>query len=134
MKLFLSYRFTGEDPVELNISLSAIISVLRTAGHEVYCSIEDESWFQEQKRTNREIMEHAFSKLDESDAILAYIKSDEKSEGMLVEIGYAIAKGKRLILAVKQGVKTTSISQMASPCLQFDTIDDLILKLQKDLV
>lgn len=131
MKIFLSYRFTGEDPVQLPITLGALIGSLRTAGHEVYCSIEDEAWFQEKKRTNKEIMDHAFAELDSSDVLLAYINSDEKSEGMLVEIGYGIAKGKKFALAVKDGVKTTSIAQMADPLIMFADTEDLSQKLSQ---
>ena len=125
MNIFLSYRFTGEDPKELDITLGKIISILRKSGNTVYCSIEDEAWFQEKKHSNREIMERAFIKLDESDTILAFIKLDEKSEGMLVEIGYAIAKKKRFALAIKKGVKTTSIAEMADPKIEFENLDDL---------
>ncbi len=131
MKIFLSYRFTGEDPAELKESLGKILATLRVGNkHEVYCSFEDELWFREKNRTNKEIMEHAFQKLDNSDLLLAYIKSDEKSEGMLVEIGYVVGKGKPFALALKRGVKTTSIQQMANPLIEFDTLDDLCEKLK----
>jgi nucleoside 2-deoxyribosyltransferase len=76
-------------------------------------------------------MEHAFRNLDECDFLLAYIKSDEKSEGMLVEIGYFIGKGKPFALALKRGVKTTSIAEMAEPLIEFDDLDDLCEKLTK---
>jgi nucleoside 2-deoxyribosyltransferase len=131
MKIFLSYRFTGEDPVELQKNLSAIIQTLRGGGYEVYCSIEDEAWFREKKHTNKEIMEHAFKIIDECDLLLAYIKSDEKSEGMLVEIGYFIGKGKPFALALKRGVKTTSIAEMAKPLIEFDALEDLCEKLSQ---
>lgn len=129
MKIFLSYRFTGEDPVELNTNLGAIISTLRGAGHDVYCSIEDEAWFREKRHTNKEIMEHAFQNLDLCDLLLAFIKSDDKSEGMLVEIGYFMGKGKPVALALKQGVKTTSLAEMANPLIEFTDLDDLCSKL-----
>ncbi len=130
MKIFLSYRFTGEDPIELKDSLGKIVSVLRSSNHEVYCSLEDEDWFRAQKRTNKEIMEHAFAQLDNADLLLAYVKSDEKSEGMLLEIGYFVGKGKPFALALKNGVKTTSIKEMANPLIEFDTVDELCEKLK----
>lgn len=129
MKIFLSYRFTGEDPAELSTNLGAIMKTLRECGHEVYCSIEDEAWFREKKHTNKEIMEHAFKNLDECDLLLAFIKSDEKSEGMLVEIGYFLGKGKPVALALKQGVKTTSLAEMATPLIDFSDLNNLCEKL-----
>ncbi len=130
MKIFLSYRFTGEDPVELKDNLGKILDVLRTNKHDVYCSLEDEAWFQEKTHTNKEIMEHAFQKLDESELLLAFIKSDDKSEGMLLEIGYFLGKGKPFALALKNGVKTTSIKEMANPLIEFENIDNLCEKLK----
>ncbi|MCK9351923.1 MAG: nucleoside 2-deoxyribosyltransferase [Candidatus Paceibacterota bacterium] len=128
-KIFLSHRFTGEDLIELTETLGKITAVLRAKGHEVYCSVEDELWFREHKRTNREIMEHALRKLDDSDVVLAFIRSPEKSEGMLLEIGYAVAKGKPFILALKQGLKTMAIAEMADPLIEFESSEDLCGKL-----
>lgn len=130
MNIFLSYRFTGEDPKELDETLGKIASVLRSRGHEVYCSIEDEEWFREAKRTNGDIMRHAFSNLDSSDIFLAFIRREEKSEGMLVEAGYAFGKDKRVALALKRGIKTTSLHEMADPVIEFDEIEDLCEKLE----
>lgn len=131
MKIFLSYRFTGENPVELKYNLGKIIKVLRDSGHEVYCSIEDEEWFRAEKLTNKEIMEHAFKNLDSCDLLLAYIKSDDKSEGMLIEICYFMGKGKPVALALRYGVKTTSLAEMASPLIEFNIVDDLCYMLSK---
>ncbi|MFZ3019916.1 MAG: nucleoside 2-deoxyribosyltransferase [Minisyncoccia bacterium] len=130
MKIFLSYRFTGEDPIELKENLERILNVLRANNHDVYCSIEDEAWFQEKKHTNKDIIEHAFNKLDEVDIVLVYIKSNEKSEGMLIEIGYALSKGKKIVLAIKNGISTTFVRQVADPVVEFDSLEDLCEKLK----
>lgn len=130
MKIFLSYRFTGEDPVELKENLGKILNSLRANNHDVYCSIEDEAWFQEKKHTNKDIIEHAFKKLDEVDMVLVYIKSVEKSEGMLIEIGYALSKGKKIALAINSGINTTFVRQIADPVIEFDSLDRLCEKLK----
>ncbi len=130
MKIILAYRFTGEDPTELGVTIGSIVKALRDAGHTVYCSLEDETWFREKKRTNAEIMSHAFEQIDSVDAILAFVRSNEKSEGMLLEIGYGLAKGKRLIIALKNGINMTSLHQMANPLITFDTLEELCEKLK----
>ncbi|MCX6790666.1 MAG: nucleoside 2-deoxyribosyltransferase [Candidatus Gribaldobacteria bacterium] len=130
MKIFLAYKFGGEDLQELTETLGKILAVLRSKGHTVYCSIEDEQSFQENKKTKLEILQHAFGKLDESDLILAFVRSSEKSEGMLLEIGYMLAKGKPLALALQQGVKTNFIQELANPLIKFESVDDLYEKLQ----
>lgn len=127
--IFLSYRFTGEDVDELTETLGKILSVLRSVGHTVYCSIEDEKWFRENNRTNKEILAHSMEQLDKSDVILAFVKSDQKSEGMLLEVGYMLAKGKPLVLALKRGIKTTFLAELATPLIEFDSTNDLCAKL-----
>lgn len=127
--IFLSYRFTGEDVTELTETLNKILETLRSVGHNVYCSIEDEKWFRENNRTNKEILKHALEYLDKSDTILAFVKSDQKSEGMLLEIGYTMAKGKPFSLALKRDTKTTFLSEFAKSLIIFDSIDDLCKKL-----
>ena len=127
--IFRSYRFTGEDINELTKTLGKILAALRSVGHTVYCSIEDEKWFRENNRTNKEILKHALEWLDKSDTILAFVKSDQKSEGMLLEIGYMMAKDKAFALALKRGTKTTFLSELAEPLIVFDSTDDLCDKL-----
>ncbi|MBI5913645.1 nucleoside 2-deoxyribosyltransferase [Candidatus Azambacteria bacterium] len=129
--IYLVYRFTGEDIHELTETLGKILSVLRSVGHTVYCSIEDEKWFKENHKTNKEILNHALERLDKSDVILAFVRSDQKSEGMLLEIGYMLAKGKSFALALKRGTKTTFLAELAEPLIEFDSINDLCDKLTK---
>lgn len=123
--IYLCYRFTGEDINELTETLGKILSSLRSVGHTVYCSIEDEKWFKENHKTNKEILNHALERLDKSDVILAFVRSDQKSEGMLLEIGYMIAKGKSFALALKREIKTTFLAEVANPLIEFDSVDDL---------
>lgn len=130
MNIFVSYKFTGEDPKELEQTFGVLCALLRKHGNTVYCSIEDESWYQAQKRTNKEIMDRAFTKIDECDMFLAVVRSNEKSEGMLVEIRYAMAKKKTFMLALKSDVKTTSIHQMADGVIEFEMLDDLLEQLE----
>jgi len=53
------------------------------------------------------------------DAVLAYLKSSEKSEGMLIEMGYAIAKNKEIYLLTGNGVKTTYLHEIAKKHVMF---------------
>jgi nucleoside 2-deoxyribosyltransferase len=129
--IFLSYRFTGEDINGLTDTLGKILASLRSVGHTAYCSIEDEKWFRENHKTNKEILQHALERLDKSDVILAFVRSDQKSEGMLLEIGYMMARGKSFALALKRGTKTTFLSEVAEPLIEFDSVDELCDKLTK---
>ena len=130
MKIFLSYRFSGEDPKELEKTLSAIKNALQEGGHEVFSSFWSEEIFRTHGFSNKQILEYALEKLKSADASLIFIKSDEKSEGMLLETGYAFALGKRKILAIRSGIPTVFLRQIANEIVEFDSIDDLCGKLK----
>ncbi|MDP2599006.1 MAG: nucleoside 2-deoxyribosyltransferase [Candidatus Liptonbacteria bacterium] len=119
MKFFISYRFTGEDLRKLKPLLGSMQEALTTAGHKNYCSFEWQSHFVKNNFSNAQILRHSLNELDNSDVLLAFINSPEKSEGMLLEIGYALAKKKRLYVLIRKGVKTTFVLEMADKVIEF---------------
>ncbi len=127
MKLWLAQRVTGEDHVQLEKEMKKIVSVLEDNGHEPYCSFLDSEM---KKKEKVEKVKNAFMKIDESEGTLAIIKSEDKSEGMLIKMGYTVAKGKKLILVIKKGVMEDKyVRAIASQVIEFDDIDDLVDKL-----
>lgn len=131
MKVFISYRFTGEDPEELDNILGKIRGILMENGHQVFCSFWSGNFFKDNNFTNKQILEYALEELKKSDMILVFVKSQEKSEGMLIEVGYALASQKRMILAIKNDVKTTFLHQIAGEIIEFESIEDLLKKLKE---
>ena len=131
MKVFISYRFTGEDPKELNDILGKIRGVLIESGHQVFCSFWSEELFRNNSFTNKQILEYTLEELKKSDTVLVLIKSSEKSEGMLIEVGYALASQKKIILVIKNDVKTTFLHQIANEVIEFESVDGLCIKLKE---
>ncbi|MFH1290434.1 MAG: nucleoside 2-deoxyribosyltransferase [Nanoarchaeota archaeon] len=125
MKIQLADRCTGEDPEKLLESLKKIVEILEQGGHEVYCPVLDP----DRPKEKRALFLNTMKKLEEHDAILALIKSNEKSEGMLMEIGYAMGKDKKVIAAIQEGVQT-HLSVLADEVIEFRDIDDLYGKLR----
>jgi len=77
-------------------------------------------------------MANAFREIDSSDIFLAIIKNNKKSERMIMEIGYVIARGKRLIVAIKSKFKdSTYIPEMANDVIIFESDRDLLNKLKE---
>jgi len=130
MKIFLSYRFTGEKIEELKQIIGKICSSIEKSGHNHYCSFNSGDFYKSNKFTNKQIFEHALNELNGSDCILAFVKTEEKSEGMLLEIGYAKAKNKKFILAIKKGIKTTFLREIADRVIEFNDIEDLTKQLE----
>jgi nucleoside 2-deoxyribosyltransferase len=129
MKIFISYKFAGENPRELEKILSEMSDVLKKSGHKVYSTSKDEELFIKEKFTAKQILNHALKEIDNADCILIFVKSNEKSEGMLIEIGYALAKNKKIILTIKKGVNLYFTEDIANQVIEFTDFDDLKNKL-----
>jgi len=128
-KSFISYRHKGEDPAKLLKLLTAVRDGLSEAGISAYCTFFDEDKFQEKSFGAREIMEHAFKKIKTVDVLFVLLTSDEKSEGMLMEIGYCLAKGIPIVVAAKNTVKSSSVPEMATHAVVWSDIADLTHKI-----
>jgi len=130
MKFFIAQRVTGEDMIKLKEESIKIVRSLKKAGHEAYCTmLEDVEEFN--KKSKREIMKHAFNEINNSDAIFVVVRREDKSEGLLMEVGYTFGKKKKIILAINSDVKNTYIRDIADEVIEFKNTDDLINKISK---
>lgn len=131
MKTFVAYRFTGEDPKQLEPVLTAVCTALKKKGIESYCTFFDEQNFQAKQYNARQIMEHAFKIIDDIDFLFVVQMSDNKSEGMLMEAGYCIAKNIPIVAATKRDVKQTYLPDMAKVRIVWDGPEQLAEEIAK---
>lgn len=122
MKYYIAYRFTGEDSKELNTTLKYICNLLANQGHNYYCSFFDPGMV---NIRNKNILAKAFNEIDNADNLLVFIKSEHKSEGMLMEIGYALANNKKITLLIKKDVSTAFIREIADKIIEFEELNNL---------
>jgi len=133
-KVFIAYRYTGEPEEKLTEMVVRLKVSLASVGLEAICSFESEDDFRKAEMNPGNIVEYMCRKLSEMDYLLAVVKTDEKSEGMLMEVGYRNAlkdykiKHPLFILAVKRGVYT-HMRFMADVVLEFEDLDDLCVKI-----
>lgn len=128
MKIFIGQRVTGEDQEKLKKFSLKISRTLEKNGHSVYCHVINKGI---ESNSPGEQMNKAFKEIDDSDVFLGIVKSNKKSEGMIMEVGYVIARGKRLIIAVKSKIKnSTYLNEMTNEVITFDTTSDLLNKLK----
>ncbi len=116
MKIQLAYRVSGENREEVIKTLKGLCAVLEDAGHKTYCPILDSKF-----NGIRGTLKH----LDKNDALLVYAKSEKKSEGMLLETGYAKGRGKRLFLAIKRGLDYKHTRALADVIFEYADMRDL---------
>lgn len=130
MKVFISYRFTGESKEDLDNLLTPIKAVLDDKGIDLYCNYFDNDLVVRSKNfAPQDYVFDAFSTLNTCQILLALIKSSDKSEGMILEVGYAIAKGIPVIVAVKDGVSGSYLPGMANRKIEWSNTDDLSEKI-----
>lgn len=134
MKAFIAYRHTGEEEATLSALLGAVRDALVAVGVEVYCTFFEESEFQDKQMSPREIMDHAFKIIEGSDLLFIVQASQEKSEGMLMEVGFARAKGIKVIVATKSGIDNSYLPSMGDVNFAWTDYEELALKItQLDL-
>lgn len=126
MKVQLAYRYTGEDREKLTALLEEIRRTLESSGNTVWVPELDPL----RPSSIKELFNKTFRKLDECDVLLVILRSTEKSEGMLMEVGYAIARGKKIWLAVQDTVKNTRLRDFADFITEFSSDGDLCMKLK----
>ena len=99
-KIFCSYAFTGEDKLKVEARMRRVVDLLERCGCEVYCNLFDIAT--ESYGSPRQFLRRAIDQMNECDKILAIQNSPRRSEGMLIEIGVAMARDKSILLAQHQ--------------------------------
>jgi len=128
-KIFIGQAVTGQDVEVLKKEMEKINSTLKDGGYSVYSTLKEEGKNVFKKAGDWVI--HAFKQLDKHDVFLVIVRTEHRSEGLLIEIGYALSKGKKIILAINENVKKTYLRDFANETIEWKDFDDLIKKLSK---
>lgn len=127
-KFFIAYRHTGEDILELEQRISTIDIALAAKGIKAYATLFDESEFQKNHTSAGHIMEKAFQKISAMDGLFVLIAGSEKSEGQLIEVGFALALKKPVIVARQKDAKTY-VHELTNLSFEYDDLSDLSKKI-----
>jgi hypothetical protein len=130
MKAFIAYRSTGEDPKLLEPLITSVRDALTDKGIDAHCLFFDEQIIIENNYSPRQILDYAFKFIDGSDFVFALQSSDNKSGGMLMEVGYSLAKDIPIVAAVKKGLEFKLISNVADVTLPWTDNSSLIEAIQ----
>jgi nucleoside 2-deoxyribosyltransferase len=122
MRVLLSYPFTGEDVAAVEAMLQSACAGLRSAG------IEPVNLAAEQQEP-RAAMNEAFRLMGMVDMLLVLQLSERRSEGMLMEVGYALARGLPVVAVTQDDVQRTYLPSMATVALRWQSLVDLRAKL-----
>jgi hypothetical protein len=102
MRFYVAYKHLGEDETKLREILEDIADQIKSSGHSSFIYFRDiQKWNSKSLHLSpKQLIMKGFNKLQKCDALLIIVGSKEKSEGMLLEIGYAKALRKKILLAI----------------------------------
>lgn len=128
--IFLAYRFTGENPQELETILSSIRDSLQSGGHHIVCTFWLSDFFKKQEFTTDQIYEYGLQRVDECDVFLAFVKSADPSKGMNMESRRAIEKNKKYLLAIKKGLDFSEFRSAAHDIIEYSQLTEVYSNLR----
>ncbi|MGV8162054.1 MAG: nucleoside 2-deoxyribosyltransferase [Candidatus Nanoarchaeia archaeon] len=130
MRVYIAYKFLGSDKDKLKNTLCDISSAIEKTGNQAFIFYRDtQNWGANDIPVNK-ILPTAFAELEKSDVLFAFVENEEKSEGLLLEVGYAKAKNKKIFLAIKKDINLRFLKSIADELIEFDTLYDLNKKIK----
>lgn len=134
MKGFLSFKFSGEDIEQLNLTLTAIRQKLLHIGlSDVFCSLFLEDFFNQKWWTIQERYDYCLDHMNDKNIVVCFIQSYEKSYGMLWERDKAILYNQPILLLIKEWLEEfhPEFVGVAHNMIRFETIGWLLETLDR---
>jgi len=131
MKIFISNKFQGENKRDLKKKLKKIILILENSGYQTFNSFRDMADWSTMALPPGKAISWAFKTIKKCDAILCFIDSQELSQGMLLEFGFAKALGKKTILLISKKCSLPKLEVLSDYIVRFNSWQDINKKLNK---
>ncbi len=115
MRIFISYKYSNiKDKAQLKDELLEVSEILESLGHETFLLARDvQNWNNKGHSLHSRITIPA-KEIRGSDGVFVYLNSNVLSPGLLFEIHWAKLFGKKIILAIKEGIKSHYLPRLAS--------------------
>lgn len=127
MRAFISFRFTGEKLEDIKALIDPVQTALKDKGIDAYCNLSDDDLDERSKNFQpQDYVFDAFKIIDNTNLLFVILNSESKSEGMILEVGYCIAKKIPVVVAVKNGIINTYLPGMADAVIKWDEVSDLV--------
>jgi len=104
--------------------IDSLSAALRNDGIETICIVRDVEKWGDVQLSSQELMKITFDEIDKSDFVI--LEMTEKGVGLGIEAGYAIAKGKPVIVLTKE-VQTLSntMQGIANAVIQYSQPEEI---------
>lgn len=133
MKFYIGYRYTGADKEKLKQFLQSVSSILESKNHNTFMYFRDGgNWEKKEgKIPLDQVIQESFKQIANSDYALFLIQSNEFSEGMLLDIGCAVANNIPIILCKHQGTSLPKTESLAYKIIEYSDEADLMAQISK---
>lgn len=123
-KIFCSYAYTGEDKEVVESRMASIVEIFKRASVDVYCNLFDGAT--ENYTNPKQFLDRAIEMMADYDTVFVIQTSARRSEGMLIEIGAAMAQKRTILLAQhKSAVGESYLSEIAEKTFVWETNENL---------
>jgi nucleoside 2-deoxyribosyltransferase len=131
MHIYVGYRYTGADKEILKQFLTAVSDQLAKSGHTTFMYFRDGGNWQakEGKIPLDRVIRESMTQIAKADSALFLLQSNDFSEGMLLDIGCALALNKPVYLVKKIGCALPKTEALATKTIEYADDLDLFVKL-----
>lgn len=134
MKIYISYKSRNNpDKKKLKADLMKISNTLEDLGHKTFILERDIKGWKTKHSPVHTNFWPIIKNIFKSDLIFAYITNDNQSKGLFFETVMANLLGKKDILAIRKGIKADFYRKNIKKIIEFETFDNLLKKLPKEL-
>jgi hypothetical protein len=129
--MFISYRFSGVPVSQLDQLIHPIYSYFKDSDVDIFCNYYRDKFYVDNSWDVNMIMAECFQNIDKSHTIICLVDTDKYSCGMLLEIGYALAKHKNIIVCSRINCEINTLCKMASLNIVYSDYPELLSLLKE---
>jgi len=131
MKIFIAHKFHSVNKNELRKKIEKITSALEKNGYQTFNYLRDKENWEPKNFPPGKVIRETFDEIRKYDALLTFIDSNEDSEGIFLEFGFAKAFEKKTILLISDKLSSPTLEAIADQVIKFSGWEDLNKKLSK---
>ncbi|MCK4453881.1 hypothetical protein KAU51_00845 [Candidatus Parcubacteria bacterium] len=125
MKIFISHKFRGVNKKSLRKKLEKISFVLEKSEHKTFIFFRDKKNWEEREFPSGQVILEAFSQIKKCDILFGFIDNQKMSESMLLEIGFAKALNKKIVLLISKKCSFPTLEAVSDRVIKFDDIKQI---------
>lgn len=131
MRIFIAHKFQNVKKNELREKIERVASILEGNGFQTFNYLRDKENWEPKNFPPGKVIKETFNEIRKCDALLTFIDSNESSEGIFLEFGFAKALGKKTILLISNKLSSPTLEAIADQVIKFSNRKEIDKKLNQ---